>query len=357
MVIGVLGIWRIKKSLTIGHPTCTEQLSAERHCGGDQKIEQVMRTSVLSNRQDSAITNPIYQHILADKNLQASKDYLDLMNNFYFKVMRDAAETKDTLVNSELRCLVQMMFTKGVSLRRMLDGFSFVQGDVHLNTITDHTLLNTIARTMFESLMGFELITRIPDTNDKRTILQNVWCASSLTSRLKMFTSEAEERFAERFKHERENIDYCKDQIYKTELYSRLGESDKKEIEKSIKRGEYQLIIDTDEHVKRVAWDEVRQYCDLRTDNLHGVYKYLCNMAHPSYYALMQFKDSYKGDSPAFVELACMASKNALVFMSVFIMDYMLVFPDTQHSFEELDAETQFMICLYNDIMRKVSMK
>lgn len=320
-------------------------------------MNNIMRTTVLSNRKYGAITNPFYRHILADKDLQAAKDYLDLMNNFYFKVMRDAAQTKDTLVNSELRCLVQMMFTKGVSLRRMLDGFSFDQEDVHLNTITDHTLLNTIARTMFESLMGFELITRIPDTDDKRTVLQNVWCASSLTSRLKMFTGDAEERFAERFKHERENIDFCKDMIYNTELYSRLSECYKKEIGKSIKRGEYQLIIDSEEHVKRVGWDEVRQYCDLGTDNLHGVYKYLCNMAHPSYYALMQFKDSYKGDSPAFVELACMASKNAVVFMSVFIMDYMLVFPDTQHTFEELDQETQFMISMYNDIMRKVSME
>lgn len=315
-----------------------------------------MRTTVLSNRPDGVITDPFYRHILADKDLQASKDYLDLMNNFYFKVMRDAKQTKDTLVNSELRCLLQMMFTKGVSMRRMLDGFSFDQDEVHLNTITDHTLLNTIARTMFESLMGFELITRIPDTDDKRTILQNVWCASSLTSRLKMFTEEAEEKFADRFKHERENIDYCKNEIYKTELYSRLQECDKKEIEKSIKRGEYQLVIDTDEHVKRVVWDDVRQYCDLGTDNLHGVYKYLCNMAHPSYYALLQFKDSYKGNSPAFTNLACTATKNALVCMSVFIMDYMLVFPDTQHTFDELDYESQFMISLYNDIMRKSSM-
>ena len=79
-------------------------------------------------------------------------------------------------------------------------------------------------------------------------------------------------------------------------------------------------------------------------------------MAHPSYYSLLQFKDSYKGKSPAFYDLACTASKYALVCMSVFIMDYMLVFPDTQHTFEELDNETQFMICMYNDIMRKASL-
>ena len=277
------------------------------------------------------------------------------MNDFYFKLMSDAARTKDTLERSELRCLVQMMFTKGVSLRMMLDGFDYHQGNIHLNTITDHTILHTIVRTMFEALMGFELVNRIPDTEDKRSIIYNVYCASSLTSRLKMFTTDAEKRYAERFKEERDAIAFCKEQIKNTELYNRLSSDDKKLIKDSIRRGEYQLIIDENEHVKHVGWDEVRKYCFLGTDNLHGMYKYLCNMAHPSYHSLLQFKDSYKGDSPTFYELACTASKYALVCMSVFIMDYMLVFPDTQRSFEGLDYETQFMICMYNDIMRKAS--
>lgn len=208
---------------------------------------------------------------------------------------------------------------------------------------------------MFEALMGFELVNRIPDTEDKHTIIYNVYCASSLTSRLKMFTEDAEERYAERFRNERESIELCKKNIKETELYSRLDADSKKLIKDSIRRGEYQLIIDEDEHVKHVGWDEVRKYCTLGTDNLHGMYKYLCNMAHPSYYSLIQFKDSYKGDTPEFYELACTASRYALVCMSVFIMDFMLVFPDTQHSFEELDDETKFMISMYNDIMRKAS--
>lgn len=316
-----------------------------------------MRTSVLSDRQDGTITNPFYRHILADRDLQASKDYLDLMNDFYFKLMTDAAETKDTLERSELRCIVQMMFKKGVTLRKMMDGFSYHQGNVHLNTITDHTILHTIVRTMFEALMGFELVNRIPDTDDKHTIIYNVYCAASLTSRLKMFTADAEERYAERFQEERETIEFCKERIRNTELYGRLDVESKKLIKESIRRGEYQLNIDEQEHVKRVGWDEVRMYCTLGTKNLHGMYKYLCNMAHPSYYSLLQLKDSYKGETPEFLELACTASKYALVCMSVFIMDYMLVFPDTQHTFEELDNETQFMICMYNDIMRKASME
>lgn len=315
-----------------------------------------MRTSVLSDRQDGTINNPFYRHILADRDLQASKDYLDLMNDFYFKLMTDAAETKDTLERSELRCIMQMMFTKGVTLRKMMDGFSYHQVNVHLNTITDHTILHTIVRTMFEALMGFELVNRIPDTEDKHTIIYNVYCAASLTSRLKMFTEDAEERYAERFREERDSIDFCKKSIEDTELYSRLDADSRKLIKESIRRGEYQLIIDEQEHVKRVGWDDVRMYCNLGTKNLHGMYRYLCNMAHPSYYSLLQFKDSYKGDSPEFYNLAISASKHALVCMSVFIMDYMLVFPDTQHTFEELDIETQFMICMYNDIMRKASM-
>ena len=43
-----------------------------------------------------------------------------------------------------------------------------------------------------------------------------------------------------------------------------------------------------------VGWDEVRDYCRLSTDTLHGMYKYACNMAHPSYLGLIQFHDAYK---------------------------------------------------------------
>lgn len=111
-----------------------------------------MRTSVLSNRQDGSISNPYYQHILADRDLQASKEYLDLMNDFYFKLITDAAETKDTLERSELRGLVQIMFTKGVTLRKMMDGFSYHQGIVHLNTITDHMLVFPDTQHTFEEL-------------------------------------------------------------------------------------------------------------------------------------------------------------------------------------------------------------
>ncbi len=103
-----------------------------------------------------------------------------------------------------------------------------------------------------------------------------------------------------------------------------------------------------------VGWDEARKYCKLNTDALYGVYKYACNMAHPSYLGLMQFYGAHKGR--AIDDLNDTAIMQMISIMSVFIMDFMEVYPEIQYVYTDLDHESQFAIRMYNECFRGDSM-
>lgn len=58
-------------------------------------------------------------------------------------------------------------------------------------------------------------------------------------------------------------------------------------------------------------------------------------------------------NNPAFIRMALFASKTFIVFLSVFIVDYMKMFPVIIEDFKRLDEETQKILTFYNDTFRE----
>lgn len=195
----------------------------------------------------------------------------------------------------------------------------------------------------------------IPDTEDKRIILENAYIAAAQVNRLKMFNEEALSRYPNETQMARQDIEECKNDIRNTVLYQSLTEKEQKGLEEQVfKKGEYQIVFAEDGNLKlHVGWDEVRNYCKLSTTTLHGVYKYACNMAHPSYLGLCQFYDSYK--EKAIEELNHTAVMQMIGILSVFIMDFIKAFPETQHVYSNLDEESKFMVRMYSEGFRENS--
>lgn len=84
-------------------------------------------------------------------------------------------------------------------------------------------------------------------------------------------------------------------------------------------------------------------------------YKYACNMAHPSYLGLIQYRDAYKDGSIIGLEETAIMQMNSV--LSVFIMDFMERFPPVKVLYNNLDIESQFMISMYNHAFREKSKK
>lgn len=301
----------------------------------------------------STIDNPKFRRMLSPQYPSERIEYLDYMIEFYFKIMM---ALKDVGFNSQFRAQMtsslQMMFTKGKSIRSLVDGYSQKLGNITLNSKADHTILFTIVRAAYEQLCAFELVYMIPDTDDKRLVLENAYVAAAQVNRLKAFTEEALTHYPEEVSLAKQDIDDCKKAICETKLYQGLSDEEQNIlIEQVFKRGEYKIVFTTDGVLKpHVGWDEVRDYCRLNTDALHGVYKYACNMAHPSYLALIQFHDAYS--EGAIDDLNDTAVMQMIAIMSVYIMDFIEAFPEAKHVYEDLDDESKFMVRLYSESFR-----
>lgn len=303
--------------------------------------------------KELSINNQVYRRMLSPESLAERVMYLDFMIDFYFEVMCSLKNIGfKNQFRAQMSTMVQMMFMKGKSMRILLDGFSHSTKNVQINGFADHTILFTLVRAAFEQLCAFELVYLIPDTEDKRIILENTYIAAAQVNRLKMFTEESLSRYPDETQMARQDIEQCKNDIRKTVLYQSLTEKEQKVLEEQVfKKGEYQIVFTDDGKLKlHVGWDEVRNYCKLSTTTLHGVYKYACNMAHPSYLGLCQFYDSYK--EGAIEELNHIAVMQMIGIFSVFIMDFIKAFPEVGHVYSNLDEESKFMVRMYSEGFR-----
>lgn len=300
----------------------------------------------------TTIDNPIFLAMLRPQSLVESVVYLDFMINFYFKVMCSLKNLRfDNLFRAQMSTTLQMMFTKGKSMRSLLNGFSHSEGNIRINCFADHTILFTLVRAAYEQLCAFELVYMIPNTEDKKIILENAYVAAAQVNRLKMFTEEALCSNPEKARMVEQDIEECKNDIRNTILYQSLTEKEQKGLEEQIfKKGEYRIVFTEDGKLKFVGWDEIRKYCKLSTSTLHGVYKYACNMAHPSYMGLCQFYESYKeGEIENLNQTAVM---QMIGILSVFIMDFLKAFPEVEYVYLNLDEESKFMVRMYSEGFR-----
>lgn len=305
--------------------------------------------------KDKIINNRDFRRMLLPNTLEDRIDYLDWLIDFYFKVMvalRYVGFKNE--FRAEMSLGVQMMFTKAKSFRNLLGGFNHTDGINTLFRLTDHTVLFTLVRTAYEQLCAFEIVNIIPKTQDEQIVMVNAYVASGLVNRQKLFTENALKRNIEVLNEEQCIIEECKNRIHNTELYKSLTEKEQKELDKTIfTKGEYQIVFSQGKYNPHVGWDHVRDYIGLDTDILHGLYKYACNMAHPSYLSVIQFKEAYKGN--AMNNLKETAIMQFTAIMSVYIGDFLSAFSEIKHVYDELDEESKFMVDMYKDGFRERS--
>lgn len=301
----------------------------------------------------TTIDSPKYHRMLRPQCYEDWVEYLDFMIDFYFKVIvvMGCVGFK-TQFRAQMSTSLQMMYSKGKAMRSLVDGYNQKCGLVNMDSKADHTLLFTLVRAAYEQLCAFELVYVIPDTEDKRTLMENVYMATSQVNRLKLFSEETLLRYPKETAEARQDIEECKREICNTRLYKSLTKIEQKALIDSVfKKGDYQMVFTKEgKFVSHVGWDGVRNYCKLSTDVLNGVYKFACNMAHPSYLGLIQFCDAYKDGE--IVHLNTTAIMQMLGIMSVYMMDYMEEYPEAKSAYDKLNDEAKFAVRMYSESFR-----
>lgn len=95
----------------------------------------------------------------------------------------------------------------------------------------------------------------------------------------------------------------------------------------------------------------------MKKECIDNLYTYLCLNAHPSYPSIMQFRDAFKKKDPEFIKMAVFAAQTFIIFMSIFVVDYMRIFPNVFDIFKRLNLDKQELLIAYNDIFREEQYK
>ncbi len=296
-----------------------------------------------------------YLRLINLKSIEYSKDIIDRYLNFFMKVILEHhPKPVNTQRLADAKIIFQMFFSKLLSLRNALDGISFKAKDgSFLNPIIDPTTFIPIVRTIYESVCAFEIIYSIPDTEEKKDIVYNLWVKAGLEYRQRIASGITNPELLKKIEDERKEIQDCKDFIENTITYKNICKKGKDIVQKVMKNKEFKILISEDS-VKQLGWQEISyQFGGKRIrDVFVNIYTYFSLNAHPSYVSVFQFKDMFSKDKP-YEEIILLNMKFSFALLSMFLSDYIKLFPEIKTDFFlKEDLLTQMSLDAYNKFVR-----
>lgn len=233
------------------------------------------------------------------------KDSLELMDIYakflYQTIIRHHKEPVHNYADADAKMVVQMMFTKTLHLKNIVEGISFdsVYG-TSLNNIVDPTIVASLIRNIYETVGMFNLIYRNTKTDDEKTILYCLWVYSGLKYRQRFEKFTSSEENIEKIESEKKQLKNLINTIEETELYKKLDEKNKKIIKRKIKDKNY-LIEFNNLTVVPLHWQELTKTIGIKTDLYDSIYTYFSLYSHPSNVAVFQFSDMFNKKDETFM--------------------------------------------------------
>lgn len=316
--------------------------------------EQLKKLSdLLKSRSEKQLTIEEVQKFIQLDTIDDCKQYLRVMLDFYFDVIKSPEGRKATsYIEDDRNIWMQTLFSEGFHFLSLLDGVGYNKGIDRLNPIVDPSVLFSVARRIYESVIAFEILFVIPDSEDKKAILYNLFMAHGLSERLKNIDEEMRSHNPERVAEEQKDIDECLREIEGTDLYSELDQQTKNIIKNAFGK-KFRYIFKEDNSLEFVNYDDADILLRIKNNMLKGTYSYFSLHGHPSYVSIFQFRDAFNNDSRADISLmAPHATQCVLAFMSFFIVDYMKLVPEIKTMFDKFEEPRRFAIGMYEDAMR-----
>ncbi|MEQ8519999.1 MAG: hypothetical protein RLN79_03680 [Cytophagales bacterium] len=136
-----------------------------------------------------------------------------------------------------------------------------------------------------------------------------------------------------------------------SDYFKNLSEREQNKINNAIRKKEFKLILH-DESVEFLHWNEVYLKLNFRENIFNEIYNYLSLHAHPSNVAVFQFDGIFDTEHKHYLRLAYTNLRYAFMMSSVFITEYLNLFPELMKYFNQISIPDQILLNFHNTVAR-----
>ncbi len=280
-------------------------------------------------------------------------DLLNIYSEFLFRVVDNhRQDTPTNKVDADAKVVLQMVLTKILYIKNMVEhgvSYSSPYGS-ELDSIIDPTIVASLTRNLYETVAMFNVIYRNTKSQDEKTILYCLWVHAGLKYRQRFESLVTTKENTQKIEHERKQLDALVAEIESTSLFKSLNDKNQKKIRARLEDKEY-LLQFKDSEVVFLHWQSVTKVIGDGNGILDAMYTYLSLYAHPSNVSVFQFRGMFRDDR-AFLKLTTFKLQYVFYLTSVFIADYINLFPSVLRTFESLSLKDQIILNSYNVFLR-----
>jgi hypothetical protein len=282
-----------------------------------------------------------------------SDDMLDIYAEFFFNTIKNHHdEPVFSQADADAKMIIQMMLTKVLHLKSVISGISYKSRDGSiLNKIVDPTIVASLIRNIYETTAMFNLIYRYTKSVEEKEILYLLWVHAGLKFRQRFENVILTEENRTKHKAEKAELETIVSIIEANTLFLKLDEKNRGKIRTKLNERDF-LVKFEGTDVVYLHWHQLTTTMGIKELLLGDIYTFFSLYSHPSNVAVFQFSEMFKKGEESFAQMTNFNLKIAFFMFSIFIADYIQLFPSVLKTFETMEIRDQIVINFHNTTTR-----
>lgn len=289
-----------------------------------------------------------YYEISYCDSIDNCKELLGIFSSYLMGLMvhlhRFKSQTEQQLYT---RLFIQHLFLKTRSFSRLLEGENYCNG-VLVSHIVDCSSLLSITRDIYEQLYAFELVFVLPQSNDIRNLMRNLFIMQGLKERQKYVADDS--KYQKIKQTEAAELEERSNAIRNLDFYKSLSKLSRNNLENHIKNCRFRIVVREDGSIRKSEYDEMPTLVGIKKGLYDTIYSFTSIHAHPSSVSLKQLNSAYSEDE--WLTSSCAASHMVCMLLSIFIADYCKLEPESLDFYKKQSDEIRFAIAFQNHCIR-----